>query len=184
MLSRGSGVMDRCLPTPPPAPAPSSKSTSARSSPTGACSRRKRRRRPARESSRPTPTAWGPRRSRSALLTAGCRQFYVAILDEGIALREALGPEPDIAVFNGPLPGCAGEFVAARLIPVLNTPGQLEIWRDLPQPSPALVHVDTGFNRLGLSGTEFAAGDSVPRRGRAFWVWSAISPAPIRPTMR
>jgi alanine racemase len=90
-----------------------------------------------------------------ALLAAGCRRFFVATLDEGIALRQALGAAPEIAVFNGPLPGAAHEFVAARLIPVLNEPGQLEAWQKLPEPSPAIVHLDTGFNRLGLSRAEF-----------------------------
>jgi alanine racemase len=90
-----------------------------------------------------------------ALLAAGCRQFFVATLDEGTALRGVLGPAPEIAVFNGPLPGSAREFVAARLIPVLNEPGQLEAWQNLPGPSPAIVHLDTGFNRLGLSRAEF-----------------------------
>ena len=64
-----------------------------------------------------------------ALAAAGCRRFFVATLDEGIALRAALGDEPEIAVFNGPLPGSAAEFVAARLIPVLNDPGQIDAWR-------------------------------------------------------
>src|SRR6266566_3884912 len=49
-----------------------------------------------------------------ALAAAGCRLFFVATLDEGIALRAALGPEPEIAVFNGPLPGTAAEFAAHR----------------------------------------------------------------------
>src|ERR1700723_1187112 len=49
-----------------------------------------------------------------ALLASGCRRFFVATLDEGIALRGALrgvplGDAPEIAVFNGPLPGSAGE---------------------------------------------------------------------------
>src|SRR3954453_15115215 len=60
-----------------------------------------------------------------ALAAAGCRLFFVATLDEGIALRGALGPEPEIAVFNGPLPGTAAEFTAHQLIPVLNYPGQI-----------------------------------------------------------
>lgn len=90
-----------------------------------------------------------------ALLAVGCRRFFVATLDEGLALRQALGPAPEIAVFNGPLPGTAHEFVAAGLIPVLNEPGQIEAWQNLPDPSPAIVHLDTGFNRLGLSRAEF-----------------------------
>jgi alanine racemase len=95
-----------------------------------------------------------------ALAAAGCRRFYVATLDEGVALRTALGAEPEIAVFNGPLPGSAAEFVAARLNPVLNDPGQISAWEAVPeglQKPAAIVHVDTGLNRLGLSQAEFAA---------------------------
>ncbi|HWB49601.1 MAG TPA: alanine racemase [Stellaceae bacterium] len=92
----------------------------------------------------------------SALLAAGCRRYFVATLDEGIALRQTLGTGAEIAVFNGPLPGSAGEFVAAGLIPVLNDPGQLAAWADLAAPAPAMVHLDTGMNRLGLSPREFA----------------------------
>src|SRR5437660_1276019 len=54
-----------------------------------------------------------------ALAAAGCRTFFVATLDEGIALRQALGAMAQIAVLNGPLPGTAAEFVEHALIPVL-----------------------------------------------------------------
>ncbi|HEV2188673.1 MAG TPA: alanine racemase [Stellaceae bacterium] len=93
-----------------------------------------------------------------ALAAAGCQRFYVATLDEGIALRVTLGPHPEIAVFNGPLPGSAGEFVAARLTPVLNDPCQIEAWEAVPKgprKPAAFIHVDTGLNRLGLSPAEF-----------------------------
>src|SRR5216683_1224804 len=75
-----------------------------------------------------------------ALAASGCRTFFVATLDEGIALRHALGEVPEIAVFNGPLPGTAIEFAAHQLIPVLNEPGQIEEWaslrNSLSAPSP------------------------------------------------
>src|SRR3954470_2146190 len=68
-----------------------------------------------------------------ALARAGGRLFFVATLDEGIALRRALAQGsvaqgPEIAVLNGPFPGTAAEFVAHDLIPVLNHPGQIEEW--------------------------------------------------------
>src|SRR5690349_18415050 len=47
-----------------------------------------------------------------ALAAAGCRLFFVATLDEGIALRGTLGLEPEIAVFNGALLGTPAEFGA------------------------------------------------------------------------
>src|SRR4051812_39268223 len=89
-----------------------------------------------------------------ALARAGCRLFFVATLDEGIALRRALGAGPEIAVLNGPFPGTAVEFVAHGLIPVLNHPGQIAEWAT---PGPAILHVDTGMARLGLTLREFAA---------------------------
>jgi alanine racemase len=102
------------------------------------------------------------------LAGAGCRRFYVATLDEGIALRAALGPEPQIAVFNGPLAGSAAEFVAALLNPVLNDPNQIAAWEAVAateeKPPAAIVHVDTGLNRLGLSQAEFEALAERPRR--------------------
>ncbi|HVB17099.1 MAG TPA: alanine racemase [Stellaceae bacterium] len=90
-----------------------------------------------------------------ALVAAGCRMLFVATLDEGIALRQAVGGLPKIAVFNGPLCGTAAEFAAHRLIPVLNDPGQIEQWASLPGGHPAILHVDTGMARLGLTDREF-----------------------------
>src|SRR4051794_28664322 len=106
-----------------------------------------------------------------ALQAAGCRLFFVATLDEGIALRGALGPEPEIAVFNGPLPGTAAEFVPHRLVPVLNDPAQIEAWKSQPR-LPAILHVDTGMSRLGLTAREFAAlATELPQSGIA---WRAV----------
>ena len=94
----------------------------------------------------------------TALAGAGCRLFFVATLDEGISLRRALGQTAEIAILNGPLPGTAAEFAAERLIPVLNEPGQIEEWRRLSEQRsvPAILHVDTGMSRLGLTAREFA----------------------------
>src|SRR5690242_13157945 len=91
-----------------------------------------------------------------ALAAAGCRMFFVATLDEGIALRQGLGVAPEIAVFNGPLPGTVDEFAAHALLPVLNEPGQIAEWAALA-PSPAILHVDTGMARLGLDARELGA---------------------------
>ena len=92
-----------------------------------------------------------------ALATAGCRMFFVATLDEGIALRQELGATPEIAVLNGPLPGTAGDFAAHELIPVLNEPGQIAECGAAVGRAPAILHVDTGMARLGLTASEFAA---------------------------
>ncbi len=92
-----------------------------------------------------------------ALARAGCGIFFVATLDEGGALR-ALLADVTIAVFNGPAAGQGGLFADARLTPVLNEPGQIETWqatcRSRDDTRAAILHVDTGMNRLGLSMTE------------------------------
>ena len=64
----------------------------------------------------------------TALAAGGCRRFFVATLDEALALRTAIPDPLEIAVFNGPPPGSAAEFVEHALVPVLNDPGQIEDW--------------------------------------------------------
>ncbi len=64
----------------------------------------------------------------TALAAAGCRRFFVATLDEALALRGALPDQVEIAVLNGPPPGSASEFVEHALVPVLNDPGQIAAW--------------------------------------------------------
>ena len=105
-----------------------------------------------------------------ALARAGCPLFFVATIGEGVRLRGALGGGAEIAVFNGPLPGTAGEFARHRLVPVLNDPGQVTAWAALPGGLPAILHLDTGMARLGLSAREFAAlADDPPRRDGIRW---------------
>lgn len=93
----------------------------------------------------------------TALWAAGCREFFVAHLEEGIALRAAL-PEAGIACLGGLLPGMAAAYRAARITPVLNHLGEIALWRqhcaatELAQP--AMIHLDTGMNRLGLGDDE------------------------------
>ena len=92
-----------------------------------------------------------------ALAAAGCKTFFVATLEEGLALREAL-KTAEIAVLNGLLPRTEQDLLKARLVPVLNDLSQLDVWRKLvlamKQRPPAILHLDTGLSRLGLSRTE------------------------------
>ena len=85
-----------------------------------------------------------------ALREVGCQTFFVAYSFEGTALREFIGPDPKVCVFNGPDAGNIGDFKTARLTPVLNTQSQIELWA-ANGDAPAMLHVDTGMNRLGLS---------------------------------
>jgi len=95
-----------------------------------------------------------------ALWAAGCRCFFVALIQEGLRLRELL-PDAAIHVFNGVGADTAAETAAAGLIPVLNHPGQLEAWTEEARARgttlPAMLHVDTGMTRLGLSAVEVEA---------------------------
>jgi alanine racemase len=90
-----------------------------------------------------------------ALRQAGCNIFFVAHLSEGLALRQALGPGPDIAVLNGFPPGSDGD---AGLLPVLNHLGDVAAHaaagREAGAARPALLHLDTGMSRLGLDARE------------------------------
>lgn len=92
-----------------------------------------------------------------ALAAAGCKTFFVATLEEGLALREVL-KTAEIAVLNGLVPRTEQDLLKARLVPVLNDLGQLDVWRKLVLPMkqrpPVILHLDTGLSRLGLSRTE------------------------------
>ncbi len=95
-----------------------------------------------------------------ALAAAGCRSFFVALTEEGVALRSCL-PDAAIYVFNGVDAETAAETAAHGLVPVLNHPGQIEAWtaqaRARGAPLPAMVQVETGMTRLGLSAAEVEA---------------------------
>lgn len=96
-----------------------------------------------------------------ALVRAGCREFFTAHLDEGIRLRGIVPPDCTIHVLHGPPPGTAADFVAHRLIPVLNDPGQVREWSALcarlGRRFAAAVQVDSGMSRMGLSPADLAA---------------------------
>jgi alanine racemase len=100
-----------------------------------------------------------------ALARAGCKTFFVATLAEAMELR-ALLPQAVIYVFDGLLPGTAPVFHAYGLRPVLNSTEEIWEWAAFCTGTgislPAAIHIDTGMNRLGLSGAEaeaLAAGD-------------------------
>ena len=66
-------------------------------------------------------------------------------------------PQAQIYVLSGPLGGDEAEFRAHRLVPVLNSRPQIEMWRSWPMSGaavPAALHIDTGMSRLGLSTVE------------------------------
>ena len=97
----------------------------------------------------------------SALSGAGCRHFFVATIDEGIALRKSLPDDAVIVVFDGLMAAdTATEFDAHSLTPVLNSPGDIKRWSHHATNGgnrSAFLALDTGMNRLGLNPTETEA---------------------------
>jgi alanine racemase len=92
----------------------------------------------------------GARQVAPALFAAGCRHFFVALLDEALAIRD-LVPGAMLAVLNGMLPGTETIYAAQGIDPVLGSLDELARWRGR---GAALVHVDTGMARLGLGEAE------------------------------
>ena len=83
------------------------------------------------------------------LLAEGARTFFVARMDEGVALREALGPEPAIYVLDGCVGDAAAALKAADVRPILNHGDQIASWNAAGGGACGL-QIDTGMNRLGF----------------------------------
>ncbi len=111
-----------------------------------------------------------------ALAGAGCRDFFVALIDEGVEIRTVL-PEADIYAFCGATPETAAALAEHRLIPALNDLGQIEAYSAYARTRAreagggegsgrlaALIHVDTGMTRLGLEAPDVAALADDPER--------------------
>lgn len=88
-----------------------------------------------------------------ALAGAGCREFFVACPAEGGALRAAL-PDAAIHVLGGLARDNLAQYLRLRLIPVLNTVEEAELWVAHAHGAAAALHVDTGMNRVGLDATD------------------------------
>jgi alanine racemase len=92
----------------------------------------------------------------------GARQFFVARLSEGVALRRALGPDrpATIYVLDGYVDGAGQTLLEADLTPVLNSADQVRqarAWANgLTQRPAVALQVDTGMNRQGLTPEQFA----------------------------
>ncbi|MGH6762783.1 MAG: alanine racemase [Phyllobacterium sp.] len=94
------------------------------------------------------------------LHAAGCRQFFVALPEEGLRIR-ALGLDCDIYVLNGLFAEACAAFDEYGLTPVLGSVEEVALWREharsLGKTLSFAVHVDTGMNRLGLNLGEIEA---------------------------
>lgn len=94
-----------------------------------------------------------------ALHDAGCRHFFVALLQEALPLRPLL-PGALVGVLNGLLPGSEDAFVAHDIVPALGSLAEVNRWaaaaRRAGRRLPGILHVNTGMARLGLDRHELA----------------------------
>jgi len=101
----------------------------------------------------------GARKVAPALADAGCDSFFVARLEEGVALRAAV-PLARIFVLDGAHPDSVPALLSHRLTPVLNSLAEIAAWSAAARVGrstlDAVLHVDTGMNRLGLPPDELA----------------------------
>ena len=92
-----------------------------------------------------------------ALAKAGARKFFVAVAEEGAAVRGALGPGPEINVFAGHMRGDTDMIGDLGLTPMLNSLDQItRHFQSLPGHAFG-IQLDTGMNRLGMEWDEWAA---------------------------
>lgn len=108
----------------------------------------------------------GMARVAPALAAAGCRRFFVAQLDEAVALR-ALLPDAPIGVLAAPVAGFEADYAAHALTPVLNGLPDVDAWARFARAADApaaILQLDTGMCRLGLSPAEVEALAADPGR--------------------
>lgn len=96
-----------------------------------------------------------------ALYEAGCREFFVAVLAEALALKLLLPGDAAIHVLNGLMPGQEAACAAAGIRPVLNSLAQARAWAGhgavSGNGSGAVLQLDSGMSRMGLSPEEWQA---------------------------
>jgi alanine racemase len=108
----------------------------------------------------------GAERVAQRLFDAGARHFFVAHPEEGVRIR-ALLPGAMIAILNGFLPQQA-ELYGNDLVPVLGSLRDIQNFTSYAATRgakpEALLHIDTGMNRLGLDATDLDILASDPSR--------------------
>ncbi len=90
----------------------------------------------------------GDKKIYNLLLNQGCKNFFVATLNEGIKLKNK-NNLIKIYVLNGLQNYKLDKFTNANLIPVINTIEEYERIKDVK--IDFAIHIDTGINRLGIS---------------------------------
>lgn len=90
------------------------------------------------------------------LAKEGARHFFVAMAEEGVVLRRALGNGPTISVFSGHMAGDAQAIAEANLCPMINSVDQMLRHVEALPAHPFGLQLDTGMNRLGMEPDEWS----------------------------
>ena len=93
----------------------------------------------------------------AALSHAGAKTFFVAVAEEGKAVRKAVGAEAQIFVFSGHMAGDTQTIKEQNLIPLLNSVDQMLLHFEKLRSYPFGLQLDSGMNRLGLEPEEWQA---------------------------
>ena len=101
----------------------------------------------------------GAERVAARLFAEGARYFFVAYPEEALRIRPLL-PGAMVGILNGFFADQAGHYSAHGLAPVLGSLREIDEFaahaRRNGAPLEALLHIDTGMNRLGLDPAELA----------------------------
>lgn len=88
-----------------------------------------------------------------ALSASGCKTVFTASVDEAVDIIKAC-PTLKVAYFDGPSPCDEDAIITHGLIAVINNPDQMHLLASMGRTHgitlPAMLHVDTGMNRLGM----------------------------------
>ncbi|WP_170358992.1 alanine racemase [Ruegeria arenilitoris] len=93
----------------------------------------------------------------NTLAEEGVRKFFVAVAEEGAAVRQAIGPGPLICVFSGHMEGDADLLRDHDLVPLINSPEQFQRHLQALPVHPFGIQLDSGMNRLGLEPSDWTA---------------------------
>lgn len=91
------------------------------------------------------------------LAQAGARRFFLAYAEEGAAVRQSLGPGPQIAILSGHMSGDTEMIHDLDLTPMLNSLDQITLHLEALPGHAFGVQLDTGMNRLGVEMLEWQA---------------------------
>ncbi|HTF97587.1 MAG TPA: alanine racemase [Cellvibrio sp.] len=94
-----------------------------------------------------------------ALWEAGCREFFVASLEEALLVKKSLPGNAIIYVLGGFRNGDEQIFIDSGLIPVLGSLAAVKRWSKLNsmygRNDHSVIKINTGMTRLGLNIDEF-----------------------------